>query len=152
MSDAVLDEGALGVDAGAPPASTTIEDLPSPSRTTDDLEDPAVVLVLAGTPPIRPRPAVVDSIGGDERSVQQHVLTSLRAYRRDDVGQVGGLGGDDVESPVQGAVARREADAGIHGEVSNCAPVAHEPQQENGLGEAPQRPPAPPRPDRRAVC
>ncbi len=67
------------------------------------------------------------------------MLSSSMNRLGDNLGHLGGLGGEHIKGLVQVAVGGLEADGVVAGEVSDRGALAHEPQQQDRLGEVAQR-------------
>ena len=104
----------------------------------EELDQSAVLTVLSGIPAVTSTGPVVDAVRGDEGTVQQQMFYRLLYRVGDDVGQVECLGGEHVEGFVQVSVDAGKTDGVVAGQVSDHGALAHEPRQQDRLGEAAQ--------------
>jgi hypothetical protein len=124
-------EGAAGADLGDPQRKAGV--------VADDLEVAAEGAVLAGEPQVM-RPVTVDldaggdAVGGDQRAVQTQEHHPAAASVGEDLGQVGGVGGDDLEAFVQVAVGGGDADPGLQRQDAQVQSVAQAAQHQGDLG------------------
>lgn len=97
-------------------------------RIAQDLDVAAVSLVLAAVPRLGAGRAVwpVRLSGRDEGAVQAHVRPVLLSRRGQDVVQLRGTSGDDVDALVQVPVGGRGQDTGVAGQDGDPGGI-HEP-------------------------
>ncbi|MGI5254086.1 hypothetical protein [Actinacidiphila glaucinigra] len=90
------------------------------------LAEPQVVAVLADPG---------DAVGLDQRAVQDHVGHALAPAAVQDLVQVRGLGGENVDAFVEVPVAGGLGDAGVAGQAVHAAAFAEPAQDQHGLTE-----------------
>jgi hypothetical protein len=100
-----------------------------------ELDVPGEVPGLAGVPQVV---ALLrgsgDAVAGDQGAVQDHVAQALPAAAVQDLVQVGGAIGQDIDPLVQVAVAGGLRDARTAGQAVHAAGLAEPAQHEHGLG------------------
>jgi geranyl diphosphate 2-C-methyltransferase len=94
------------------------------------LAEPQVVAVV---------PDACEAVGFDECAVEDHVRHALLPAAVEDVVQVGGLVGQDIDAFVEVAVAGGLGDAGVAGQAVHAATLAEPAQNQHGLTERTER-------------
>ena len=130
--------------SGVEPGSTSETHSGVPSGDGQELHVAAERLVFLAEPQVV---AVVadpgEAVGLDQGAVQDHVRHALAPAAVQDVVQVGGLVGEDVDAFVEVAVAGGLGDAGVAGQAVHAAALAEPAQDQHGLAERAQRPRCP---------